>query len=231
MLYGYLFYSNYDDKGFCKSLITLLERHGLNKIFEYKLVDNMSDEQLMKLQLNEIPALLVISDNGNGQKQQFIYEAKNAFQWVDNFLIGRRQAMMKNAESSRKLIQNSNTKEKLTQKLYEYCPSEHSGISDGYAYYHEDENKDRLFTVPQGKMFSNGLGFQNDNIGAIPLPGSGKLKDYKAKEGLTAVYGNEHNIKKAIENMQRDRVKQDEALGQNMQEDIVKIVVGKIGPN
>jgi hypothetical protein len=227
MLYGYLFYTNYDKEGFCKSLITLLERHGLNKIFEYKLVDNMTDEQLMKLQLNSVPTLLVISEN-NGQKQQFVHEGNDAFKWVDSFLIGRRQAMMKNAESSRKLIQNSNTKEKLTQKLYEYCPGEHSGISDGYAYYNEDENKDRAMTVPQGKMFSNGLGFQNDNIGAIPLPGSGKVKDYKAKEGLTAIYGNEHNVKKAIENMERERAKQDEHLRQNMEEDTVKIVVGKM---
>jgi hypothetical protein len=227
MLYGYLFYSNYDDKGFCKSLITLLERHGLNKIFEYKLVDNMTDEQLMKLQLNSVPTLLVISDNG-GQKQQFIYEGNDAFKWVDTFLIGRRQSMMKNAESSRKLIQNSNTKEKLTQKLYEYCPGEHSGISDGYAYYNDDENKDRAMTVPQGKMFSNGLGFQNDNIGAIPLPGSGKVKDYKAKEGLTAVYGNEHNVKKVMENMEKERAKQDENLRLGMEEDTIKIVIGKI---
>jgi hypothetical protein len=227
MLYGYLFHSNYDEKGFCKSLITLLERHGLNKIFEYKLVDNMTDEQLMKLQLNSVPTLLVISDNG-GQKQQFVYEGNDAFKWVDTFLIGRRQSMMKNAESSRKLIQNSNTKEKLTQKLYEYCPGEHSGISDGYAYYNDDENKDRAMSVPQGKMFSNGLGFQNDNIGAIPLPGSGKIKDYKAKEGLTAVYGNDNNVKKVMENMEKERAKQDEHLRQGMEEDTIKIVIGKM---
>jgi hypothetical protein len=227
MLYGYLFYTNYDKEGFCKSLKTLLERHGLNKIFEYKLIDNMKAEELMKLQFNSIPALLVISDNG-GEKKQDVYEGNDAFKWVDMFLMGRRHAMMKNAESSRKLIQNSTTKEKLTQKLYEYCPNEHSGISDGYAYYHEDENKDRLFTVPQGKMFSNGLGFQNDNIGAIPLPGTGKLKDYKEKEGLSAVYGNDHNIKKVMENMQRDRIKQDENLRQYMEEDTVKIVINKM---
>jgi hypothetical protein len=227
MLYGYLFYSHYDDRGFCKSLITLLERHGLNKIFEYKLVDNMTAEQLMKLQLNSVPTLLVISENG-GQKQQFVYEGNDAFKWVDTFLIGRRQSMMQNAESSRKLIQNSNTKEKLTQKLYEYCPGEHSGISDGYAYYNNDENKDRVMSVPQGKMFSTGLSFQNDNIGAIPLPGSGKVKDYKAKEGLTAVYGNEHNVKKVMENMEKERAKQDEHLRLGMEEDTIKIVIGKM---
>jgi hypothetical protein len=228
MLRGYLFYSNYDDKGFCKSLITLLERHNLNKIFEYKLVDNMTDEQLMKLQLQTVPTLFVISDNTNngGQKQQFIYEGNDAFKWVDNFLFGRRQSMMKNAENSRKLIQNSNSKEKLTQKLYEYCPNEHTGISDGYAYYNEDEKKD--INMPQSKMFAHGLNYQSDNIGAIPLPGNGRVKDYKAKEGLSAVYGNDNNIKKVLENMQKERTKQDEILKQNMEEDTVKIVVNKM---
>ena len=50
-------YTNYDKEGFCKSLITLLERHGLNKIFEYKLVDNMTDEQLYRTESinNEYP--------------------------------------------------------------------------------------------------------------------------------------------------------------------------------
>ena len=132
MLYGYLFYSNYDDKGFCKSLITLLERHELNKIFKYELVDNMSPEQLTRLQLQSVPTLLVISDNGQ-QKQQFVYEGNAAFKWVENFLLGRRQCLLKDAENSRKLIQNNNAKDKLTHKLYEYCPEEHTGVSDAYA--------------------------------------------------------------------------------------------------
>ena len=220
-LYGYLFYS-YDEEGYCKSLITLLERHGLNKIFEYKLTDNMTPDQLTKLQLHTVPTLLVISDNGQ-QKFQSIYEGNDAFNWVDNFLIGRRQAMLKNAENSRKMIQNGNTKEKLTQKLYEYCPGEHAGISDGYAFYNEDDSKES--NLAQGKMFSYGLLYQNDNIGAIPLS-CNKIKDYKSKEGLTATYGND--IKKVVTQMENERKKQDEQLRQVIDKDSLKIIASKI---
>jgi hypothetical protein len=224
MLYGYLFYSiKYDDNGFCKSMISLLERHGLNKIIEYKSVDNMSEEQLIKLQIETVPTLFIISDNGQ-QKNQSVFVGNDAFKWVDNFLLSRRQAIMKNAENSRKLIQNSNTKEKLTQKLYEYCPSEHSGISDAYAYYNEDENKD--INMAQGKMFSFGLNNQNENLGTIPI--QGKIKDYKLKEGLLATYGSDSNIKKTIEQIENDRKNQEKQFQNNMEQDTIKIVANKI---
>ena len=51
-LYGYLFYS-YRDGGFCQTLINLMNKYDLNKIFKYELVDNMNDEKLMKLQLQK----------------------------------------------------------------------------------------------------------------------------------------------------------------------------------
>lgn len=223
MLYGYLFYSMLDN-GYCKNLITLIERHGLSKLFKLQLIDNMNDEQITKLGLQTVPTLLVISENGQ-QKQQFIYEGNEAFKWVDTFLISRRQNIMKDAESSRRLIQNNNTKDRLTQRLYEYCESEHSGISDAYAYYNEDEKKD--INVAQSKMFSHGLSYQNDNIGAIPLSGNGKIKDYKAKEGLTATYGNEQNLKKAIDRINDERNKQDDKLKQNIELDTIKMIIQK----
>lgn len=223
MLYGYIFYSKRDN-GYSQNLITLIERHGLNKIFRYELVDNMIEEQITKLGLQTVPTLLVISDNGQ-QKQQYIYEGNEAFKWIDNFLIGRRQNLMKEAESSRKLIQNNNAKEKLTQRLYEYCEAEHSGISDAYAYYNNDESKD--INIAQSKMFSNGLNYNNDNIGAIPLTEQKNMKEYKAKEGLTAVYGSEANIKRAIDRMTEERRKQEDKFKQNMETDTIKTVIYK----
>lgn len=223
MLYGYLFYSKRDN-GYCQNLITLIERHGLNKIFRYELIDNMNEEQIIKLGLQTVPTLLIISDSGH-QKQQFIYEGSDAFKWIDNFLIGRRQNVMKDAETSRKLIQNNNTKEKLTQRLYEYCEAEYSGISDSYAYYNEDEKKD--INIAQGKMFSHGLNYNNDNIGAIPLAEQKSMKDYKAKEGLTAVYGSDANVKRAIDRMNEERKKQDDQFKQNMEADTIKMVINK----
>lgn len=223
MLYGYLFYSNFDDQGFCKSLITLLERHGLDKIFEYKLIDNMTEEQLVKLQLNSVPTLLVITTINN-TKQHQLFEGNTAFKWVETFLISRRQAQIKNAENSRKLIQSENAKERLKEKLYEYCPMEHGGISDAYAYYNEDENKD--VNLAQTKMFSqyNPNVMENDNIGAIPI--NGNINDYKAREGLNATYGND--IKKVINNIELERKKQDEQLKNIIDQNTLHTVANNI---
>jgi len=222
MLYGYLFYSN-DKQGYCKSFITLLERHGINKMFRYYLVDEMREEDITKFNLETVPTIMIVSDNGT-QKMQQKFEGNNAFKWVENFLISRRQSVIKNAENARKLIQNSNAKERLIQKLYEYCPNEHEGVSDTYAYYNEDETKD--INVAQGKTFVNGLLNQNDNIGAIPVGDSVNIKEYKKKEGLTAVYGNNiHNIVKNIEN---DRKKQDEIMKTNMEQNTINHIARNI---
>jgi hypothetical protein len=225
-LYGCLFYS-YRDNGFCQNLITLMNKYGLNKMFKYELVDNMSDEQLMKLQLQKVPTLLVISDDGQSKKQ-YIYPGNEAFKWVDGFLISQKQKALKNAENSRKLIQNSNAKEKIMHRLYEYCPAEHAGISDGYAYYNEDENKDRQSTVAQGKTFSYGFSTENENIGAIPV---GKISEYRAKEGISALYGNEDSFKKAINRANEERKKQDDAFKNNMEKDVIKTIVQKSASN
>lgn len=225
MLYGYLFYTN-DSQGFCKSLMTLIERHNLNKMFKYYLVDKMNDEDITKFNLETIPTIIIVFDNGQ-QKQQQSFQGNDAFKWIENFIVSRRQALLKNAEMSRRIIQNSNAKDRLTQKLYEYCPNEHSGISDAYAYYNEDETKD--INLPQGKTFVNGLNYQNDNLGAIPLPGNGKMKDYRKTEGLNAIYGGD--IKKAINNAENERKKQEEQLKKTMEQDTLNIIINKMTNN
>lgn len=231
MLYGYLFISNHDENGYCKSLMTLLERHGLNKIFEPKLIDKMKPEQIMQLQIENIPALLVI--NSQTKTQQF-FEGNDAFKWIDNLLIGRRQTVMKNAENQRKLIQTSNIKENLKEGLIDYCPNEQGGLSEGYAYYHEDENIDRERTkiqIENIKKFGDYYGknddrrYQNDNLGAIPIRGK-NMKEYKEKEGLNAVYGG--NIEKVIKQMENDRDKQDNIIKNNMEQDTLQTIIHKM---
>jgi hypothetical protein len=218
-----MFYSiKYDDDGYCKNLIALLERHGLTKLFEPKLIDNMTIEQLSKSGLDDImiPAIIVISENGE-QKYQNMYQSHDAFKWVENFLIGRRRATIVNAENSRKLIQNNNIKEKLSQKLYEYCPSEHSGISDGYAFYNEDESKDS--NIAQGKMFSHGFSHTGDNLGAVPLPGAA---EYRKREGLNATHGG--SVDKVLKDKEYERAQQDLQLKGAMNTDAINIIMNKM---
>ena len=81
-------------------------------------------------------------------------------------------------------------------------------------------------------MFVHGLGWQNDNIGAIPLPGSEnkknyKMKDYKSREGLSATYGGDAGIKRAITRMNEEREKQDDKFKNNMESDTIKSIIQK----
>lgn len=234
MLYGYLFISNHDENGYCKSLITLLERHGLTKIFEPKLIDKMKPEQIMQLQIENIPALLVINDQ---TKTQQFFEGNDAFKWIDNLLIGRRQSVIKNAENQRKLIQTSNIKENLKEGFVDYCPNEQGGLGEGYAYYHEDENIDRERTITQieklkkfGECYEKNdpRRYQNDNLGAIPIKCK-NMKEYKEKEGLSAVYGGD--IEKVMKQMKDDRDKQNNIIKNNMEQDTLHTIVNKMNQN
>lgn len=233
MLYGYLFIDKKDKRGYCKSLITLLERHGLNKMFECVFIENMKPEQIMHLQNNniqEIPTILVINDQ---TKVQQWFEGDNAFKWVDGFLINRRQATLKNAENQRKLIQSTNIKESFKEGICDYCPNDFSGISEGYAYYDKDDKIDDEKTKMQieklkkfGDYYSkNDKRYnQGDNLGAIPIKYN-NINDYKSREGLNATHG---DTSKLIENMERSRKHQDGLIQKQMEQSTLSNIINKI---
>jgi hypothetical protein len=231
MFRGFIFISyKHDDEGFCKSLITLLERHNLMQMFEPKIIEKMTPEQLTQLKIEHVPALLIINKQTNAQQ---FFEGNNAFKWIDNLIINKRQSMMNNVDNQRKVIQNNNIKENFKEGMLDYCPNEQSGLSEGYAYYHDDENIDKARTkiqIEQIKKFgeyydiNDPRRLQNDNLGAIPL-GAKNMKEYKMKESINNVHG---DIKKIIGQITLDRDKQDNEIKNCMEQNTLRTVINKI---
>ena len=187
---GYVFYSK--QCNFCYVLMKLMESHGINKMFKYECIDEWNPEQLTKFQLNTVPTLILGSNDGMAQK---ILEGKDAFEWVKQFLINRRQVAINSAEITRKVIQKNDIQNKLKNNLYDYCPEEQTGISDSYALCREDIN------IPFAKEFVQ-YGC-NDKIMTIPI---GDMKSYKQKESIGKVYG---DVSKVISQIEESRKKQD----------------------
>lgn len=147
-LLGYFIYSNNCDK--CSKLRFVMENQKLLQFFILKCFEEISDNEIINLGLNSVPALIINPPSSSGQKRG-IYEGKDAFKWVENIIIFRRQNLMKQAENSRKLIQTNDMKKRLQDGIYEYQPNECEGISDLYSYWKDDMNKD--IEDPQPKSF------------------------------------------------------------------------------
>jgi hypothetical protein len=216
-MYGYLYYSIKCD--YSRNIMKLMENHGLNKMFEYRCVDNMSLEEITQLQLNITPTLVMTNPNGKLQ----IYESEDAFVFIKNFLCSRRESLIKQAEATRKLIQSNNTKNNLKENLYGYCPDEQNGISDNYSTWNNDFNKDVTMALPKTFTQYNPNDTRGDSIMTIPI---GNVKDYKAKESLEAVYGKD--IKSVLAKMENDRKEQDKELAGQMEQNRFNTVVSAL---
>lgn len=218
---GYVFYNPTDE--YCRNFMTLLNTHKIHNMFEYRRIDQMDMRQIVKLNIDTIPTLLIVS---NQTKQ--LFKGKDAFDWITGFLIERKKReALSNEQNKNPIIQNNTKDVTSDNKIYAYSSEEHAGISDTYAYYNKDLDKD--INIPQVKTFSSNLTFQNDNIGAIPI---GNMSSYKSKEGLNAVYGNDSNIKNVLSQIQNDRHTQDLQLKQTMEQSTIQTVIKKLSnPN
>jgi hypothetical protein len=191
----------------------LMENHKLNQIFKYECVDGKDINILnAKFGFTCVPAIVSQTNEG----KQIVNEGANAFNWVKNFLINRKQ--IQNTEESRKLIQRDIFKHKLTEKLYEYCPDEQNGISDPYALCREDAN----IALPKSYIQIDDKNYQSDNLMAIPI---GNISAYKKREGLDATY--KGNLNKILEQIDNAREKQDNALKSILEKEAMeKVIIG-----
>jgi hypothetical protein len=148
-IFGILFYSNK-----CKhsnNLRLLMHNNDLLKFFTEKCIDNMNVDELTEYNLSTVPTLVVIQRNVNNSVQnKNIFEAEAAFNWVQSIIINRRDNIIKSAENSRKLIQLNNAKNN-ENSFRDHDPLESGGVSDNYAYWTNDVNKD--IDLPQPKSF------------------------------------------------------------------------------
>ena len=160
---------------YCTNLIQLLNTHNISNLFEYKCIDGYKLDQLSKLQIRSVPSIILVHKNDMNEKKTEIHESQEAFVWVKNYLTTKRN--MQNSESSRKLIQVNNVKNRLLEHLYEYCPNEQSSISDAYALCKEDTN----IAMPQSFVSYTNSDKRNPDEIIITIPVDKKHQENKEK--------------------------------------------------
>lgn len=208
---GYVFYSK--DCATSLNLIKIMENQGLHTMFDYKCVDNMSENDITKLGLRTVPTILVVN-NQNGVQKKGIYEGKEAFEWINSVVINRRQIAITQAESTRKLIQINEMKKKIQDGLYEYCEGESAGISDGYSYWKDDMTKD--IDNAQPKTF---LPYGDDHkYNILTIPVDKHAPGYKISKG---------DQEKMIRDMENIRKTDDSNLKSMMEQQQIHDVITK----
>lgn len=197
----FLFYSTK-----CKhsaNLINIINSQKLSELFRPICIDNMKIEDLLKQGINNVPTIMVINQNGTESRKD-IFDGVNAFTWIEQFINNRREFMMRQAEETRRLIQLNNKKVCENEKsLKDYNTMESFGLSDAYAYYNKDINRD--VDIAQPKSF---LPYGKDQEYQILTLNDNKSKinstEYKKREEevIKTRQNQEVELKKVMEQQQ-----------------------------
>ena len=208
----FLFYSTK-----CKhsaNLINIINSQKLLELFRPICIDNMRIEDLLKQGINNVPTIMVINQNGTESRKD-IFDGANAFTWIEQFINNRREFMMRQAEETRRLIQLNNKKVCENEKsLKDYNTMESFGLSDAYAYYNVDINRDvdiaqpksflpygkdqeyPILTLTDDKNKMNGTEYKKreDEVKKIRQNQEVELKKIMEQQQIAAVVNSQFNI-------------------------------------
>lgn len=129
----------------CMNLWQVIYNEGLNKLFIPVCLDNFKAEDLSKLKIKEIPAI-VISEEG---RPASIFEGPSyCSQWLTSFTINRRKNLAMQVEERRRLIQKAQAIARNQDGgPIEYTEAEMDGVSDNYAYTSTDLCQPKSFVM------------------------------------------------------------------------------------
>jgi len=204
---GLLYYSN--TCNYCYKLMTVMNNQGILQMFEGHNVDDISFDKLAQLGITQVPTI-VINHIQNGQSIRGLHEKEKAFNWVENVIKNRRQMMDLQAENSRKLIQLNAIKERHKDQLFEYNPAEAQGISDSYAYWRDDIEKDIQHAQPKSYMPYN----QDEKYQVITVT----LEDKENKI-------NKNQMKKLVDTMINSRTNQTNEFINTMERKQIETII------
>jgi hypothetical protein len=146
-LNGYIFYSNKCQ--YCTNLRNVMRGQNILGMFKENCIENMKEEEIIKMGLSVVPTIVIISQNTSGKPTKGIYEKDQAFKYIEGIIANRRACSMNQAENSRKLIQMNNIKRNVQDGLYEYQKMEVEGFSDAYSYFNNDQSKESDIYQPK----------------------------------------------------------------------------------
>lgn len=178
---NYLFYSSRCESS--ANFIRILENKGLRPMFQLISIDQMPTDDIIKLQMNFTPMVMIRDQTGRNTTR---HEGKKAFEWLDNLIRFREQNMAKIAEANRrKILQNNQQVSKEQgQNVLSFFPQETQGVSDNFSYTSEalQEIAQPKSFMPYGKDNEHKiLTFNNEKNKINEREMSNKLKDYESK--------------------------------------------------
>lgn len=162
----------------------IMERESILGWFEKMNIDNFTIDQLTVFGLKSVPAILIINNN-----IKELYEGKDSFKWVEQFIQNRRNNISMMVDANRqKLLQRNNM---INKSISDFSKSEMTGLSDDYAYLNTD--------IAQSKNYAN-CNMNNQTI-----------ITFNEREKL-----NQNEMKNAMNYVEQQRKQQNEILKNDM---------------
>lgn len=139
-----LFYTAEDKEAM--NIYNIIVQQGMMGLFRFTdVVNDLTVEQLEKLQMTSVPTIVVSSIN----TKPMVYDGPAACaHFLNELIINRRSTQMKDVESRMKVIQKAQRDARLkTDGPSEYSEAEMSGKSDNYAYMQTDMAQPKSFVL------------------------------------------------------------------------------------
>jgi hypothetical protein len=178
---NYLFYSSRCESS--ANFIRIIENKGLRPMFQLLSIDKMPTDDIIKLQMNFTPMVMIRDQTG---RNTIRHEGKKAFEWLDNLIRFREQNMAKIADTNRRKIIQSNQQvtRSQDQNVLSFFPQETQGVSDNFSY-----TSDALQDIAQPKSYMpygkdsehKILTFNNEKNRLSERDMTNKLKDFESK--------------------------------------------------
>lgn len=168
-----LFYSNDNES---TNLRRVICNENIANIFIHICVDNLSIEEMLKLEISVVPSIVISHENQPSE----IYEGPVlCSKWLTAFTMNRRKNLAARVDQQRRIIQKAQSDARRQEDgALDYAEAEMEGVSDMYSYTGTDlcqsknfvmvgdENKYNILTpqIIEGKVDINTMKRQMDLI-------------------------------------------------------------------
>jgi len=180
----------------------VINNEGIQQMFVPVCLDRMNSKDIAQLKLEKIPSIIISSQNGPPQ----IFEGpQKCGQWLNQIIQNRRNNMIQQVETQRRLIQKQQQEKKLQEgSVLEFIGEEMEGISDAYSYLATDMYQPKNF-IPVG---------QEENYRMATL----QMKESKISND---------ELSKNISDLRHNREKDSDELKRMMEQNQLQIIINQ----
>ena len=138
-----LFYAAGDPESM--NIYNIILQNELGRLFEATDVTKMSVSELERLQMKNLPTIVVSSANSRPDVRD---GPRECAQFLNTMIVNRRATQIQEAETRMKMIQRAQKESRLkTEGPSEYSEAEMAGTSDNYSYMQSDVFQPKSFVL------------------------------------------------------------------------------------